>query len=245
MGYKYELHTHNRIGSKCGAFTPEELVETFLGQGYTGICTTDHFFNGNTAAPGPEHEWKYRVEKFCEGYEKVKVEGDKRGLDVFFGFEYTVPHKGSDVNSNAGCDFLVFGIDMEWLINNGGDVATVSTNEYLNRCRAAGGTVIQAHPFRLAAGYMNHMCLFPQCVDGVEVLNGNPNTMGAPNKMAEHYADYYGFFKTAGTDIHSADKPLLAVTELPDRALDVFHMMRQLREGKQKLYFKKNELYLN
>ena len=52
MGYKYEMHTHDRIGSKCGSFTPEQLVDTFLSHGYTGIFSTNHFFCGNTAAPG-------------------------------------------------------------------------------------------------------------------------------------------------------------------------------------------------
>ena len=47
MAYKYEMHTHNNISSQCGRFTPRELVETFAQQGYAGIFTTDHFFNGN------------------------------------------------------------------------------------------------------------------------------------------------------------------------------------------------------
>lgn len=244
MGHKYEMHLHHSMGSKCSKFTAEEIVTTFLDQGYTGVAVTDHFFNGNTAAPGKEFEWKYRVEKYCESYEAVKKEGDKRGLDVFFGFEYTVPYGGLALNSNSGTDFLVFGIDKEWLIQNGGDVAEVSTNEYLNRCRQAGGTVIQAHPFRLARGYMNHMSLFPDCVDGIEVLNGNPNTLGAPNDMANFYAEQYGFFKSAGSDIHDNHCAQLCVTELDKRVKDEFELMNELKGGNQKLYLLPNLKYV-
>lgn len=239
MGFKYEMHTHNCIGSKCGQFTPEALVETFLSQGYTGIFTTDHFFNGNTAAPGKEEPWKYRVEKYCDGFRAVKKEGDKRGLDVLFGFEYTVPLGGGNPNSNAGCDFLVYGISEEWLVQNGGDVDACPTNEYLNRCRAAGGTVIQAHPYRLARSYMNHMCLFPDCVDGIEVINTSPNTMEC-NTLARVYADYFGLFHTAGSDIHGNDRQLLGVTEMPVRAENEADFCRMLRERVQKLYIQPN-----
>ena len=242
MGYKYEMHTHDRIGSKCGSFTPEQLVDTFLSQGYTGIFSTNHFFCGNTAAPGPEKEWKYRLEKFCDAYRAVKAEGDKRGLDVFFGFEYTVPHSLDPIASNAGCDFLVFGVDDKWLENYGGDVESCPTRQYLNRIREAGGTVIQAHPYRLEERYMDHICLMPDCVDGVEVINTSPNTMES-NTLARVYADYYGFFHTAGSDIHGTDRKLLGVTELPEKAADERDFMRMLKERKQKLYIQANQMW--
>lgn len=239
MAFKYELHTHNCLGSKCGTFTPAELVETFISQGYTGIFTTDHFFNGNTAAPGKEEPWKYRVEKYCDAYRAVKKEGDKRGLDVFFGIEYTVPLGGNNPNSNAGCDFLIIGVDEDWLVRNGGDVEECPTGVYLNRIRNAGGTVIQAHPYRLEHRYMNHICLFPDCVDGVEVLNTSPNTLEC-NVLARSYADYYGFFHTAGSDIHGNDRMLLGVTELPEKAADERDFAQMLKQKKQTIYIRPN-----
>ncbi len=243
MGYKYELHTHNCISSKCGRFSPAELVETFLEQGYAGIFTTDHFFNGNTSAPGGEYEWKYRLEKFCDGYRAVKKEGDKRGLDVFFGLEYTVPHKyDGGFNTNAGCDFLVTGIDEKWLENYGGDVETCPTNAYLNRIRSAGGIVIQAHPYRLNHDYMDHICLFPDCVDGVEVINTSPTTLPL-TALAKAYAGYYGFFETAGSDIHWNDRELLGVTELPEKAADEKQFAQMLKARRHSIYIKPNLRY--
>ena len=64
--------------------------------------------------------------------------------------------------------------------------------------------MIQAHPYRLEERYMDHICLMPDCVDGVEVINTSPNTMES-NTLARVYADYYGFFHTAGSDIHGQE----------------------------------------
>lgn len=237
MAYKYEMHTHNSISSKCGRFTPRELVETFAQQGYAGIFTTDHFFNGNIRFDMKNEPWKYRLEKYCEGFHAVKAEGDKCGLDVFFGLEYSV--QASYPNNNAGCDFLVYGIDEKWLEQNGGDVETCPTNEYLNRIRSAGGVVVQAHPFRMSRDYMEHICLFPDCVDGVEVLNTSPSTLPL-NTLASVYADHFGFFHTAGSDIHWGDRELLGVTEVPEKAVSDKHFLQMLRQRRQKLYIKPN-----
>lgn len=144
--------------------------------GLHGNIFHQSFFLRKHGGAGPEKEWKYRLEKFCDAYRAVKAEGDKRGLDVFFGFEYTVPHSLDPIANNAGCDFLVFGVDEKWLENYGGDVESCPTRQYLNRIREAGGTVIQAHPYRLEERYMDHICLMPDCVDGVEVINTSPNT---------------------------------------------------------------------
>lgn len=75
---------------------------------------------------------------------------------------------------------------------------------------------MQAHPFRMSRDYMEHICLFPDCVDGVEVLNTSPSTLPL-NTLASVYADHFGFFHTAGSDIHWGDRELLGVTEVPEK----------------------------
>ena len=54
--------------------------------GYTGLIVTDHFFNGNCAVP-KDLPWKERIDMYYAGYEDAKAEGDKIGLQVFFGLE--------------------------------------------------------------------------------------------------------------------------------------------------------------
>lgn len=81
-------------------------------------------------------------------------------------------------------------------------------SEQLAFFREQGALVIQAHPFR-QDWYIDHVRLFPACVDGLEVLNASRTN--TENKMALLYADEYHLFKTAGSDNHDGKaKQLLA-----------------------------------
>ena len=107
MPYRYETHLHTSQGSACGRSTGREHVRFYKEMGYQGIIITDHFFGGNTAAPrtGP---WKERIEAFCSGYEDALIEGQKIGLDVFFGWEERF----------VGDEYLVYGLDKAFLLDH-------------------------------------------------------------------------------------------------------------------------------
>ena len=107
MGYKYETHLHTREGSACARATAAEQVRSYYEAGYAGIIVTDHFFNGNTAVPR-NLPWEERVNLFCLGYENAKAEGDRLGMDVFFGWE----------SGYYGTDFLIYGLDKDWLLKH-------------------------------------------------------------------------------------------------------------------------------
>ena len=107
MGYRYETHMHTCEGSACASASGAEMARIHKENGYTGIFVTDHFFNGNTAVPR-DLPWRERIGRFCLGYEHAREEGEKIGLDVFFGFEYGV---------NAA-DFLVYNLDRQWLLEH-------------------------------------------------------------------------------------------------------------------------------
>ena len=100
MGYRYETHMHTCEGSACASASGAEMARAHRENGYTGIFVTDHFFNGNTAVPR-ELPWRERVERFCLGYEHARKEGERIGLDVFFGFEYAVKGK-AQITEAAG-----------------------------------------------------------------------------------------------------------------------------------------------
>ena len=82
--YLYETHMHTCQGSACGTSTGAEHARFYKQQGYQGIFITDHFFGGNTAAPR-SGKWKDRIDHYCSGFEDAWNEGQKIGLDVFFG----------------------------------------------------------------------------------------------------------------------------------------------------------------
>ncbi len=246
--YFYELHCHERLASACGRWSPKEMVEFYARQGYTGIVVSDHFMNGNSAVDR-SLPWTRQVEQFCAGYEQATAEGEKLGLDVFFAFEYSAnSFYGVDLtplgreaadrirgkDTVLGCDFLIYGLGKEWLLSKDADILTLGVNEFMELVRDAGGTVIQAHPYRLEKAYMDHISLFPDFTDGVEVLNANPNTRGRPNRLARAYAEEFGFFQTAGSDSHDVCDHL-AVTKLQCRVSSMEELIRELRAGRAEL----------
>ncbi len=191
MQYKYETHLHTSQGSKCGHNTGREMAIAHKNAGYTGIIVTDHFYYGNTA-PDRELPWNEWVHEFCSGFRDAKAAGDEIGLDVFFGWE----------SGYNGTEFLVYGLDEEWLINHP-EIRDASIEEQLKLVHEGGGIVIHAHPFR-EESYISEIRLFPEYVDGVEVYNAR-NKSPLMNDKAEEYAARYSFPVTAGSDVHSTN----------------------------------------
>lgn len=193
--YRYETHLHTSLVSACSRFTPEEIVNKYIRLGYAGVFVTDHFLNGNTTVPA-FFPYAERIKLFCEGYRAVKKAAEGRDLDVFFGFEY----------SYRGTDFLVYGLDEEWLVKNP-VIMEMSTKEFLCFAVQAGGLVVQAHPYR-EADYIDHIRLFPSDVHGMEMRN--PNRDARTNMLADLLAAAYSLVRFAGSDIHNAAQKELA-----------------------------------
>ena len=161
--------------------------------GYSGIIVTDHFFNGHTAVPRglPWREW---VKQFCRGYEEARNEGERRGFDVFFGWEETF----DDCD-----DYLVYGLDREWLLEHP-EARRWTRGEQFSAVRAAGGCVVQAHPFRQHY-WIKRVVLSAGCVDGVEAANLG-NAERSYDALAMRYARKLGLPVTAGSDIHAVEQ---------------------------------------
>ena len=191
----YEPHCHTSETSRCGQSTGKEMVQAHYKRGYTGIFITDHFLNGNTIVSNTL-PWKNRIDGFCRGYEMAKEEGDKIGLDVFFGFEYCYQH----------ADFLIYNLDKEWLLNHE-NIDICEPREAFKIMREDGGFIIHAHPFR-ERDYINHIHLFPRDIDGVEVYNARQAKAFGMNERAVVYARMYELTQTAGADSHNAETRL-------------------------------------
>jgi hypothetical protein len=189
MSYLYETHLHTAGVSTCATSRGAEYIKAYLDKGYTGIIVTDHFYNGNTSLP-KKLPWKEWVNRFCRGYEEAREEGERRGLDVFFGWEETFD----------GCDdYLVFGLDKAWLLDHP-ECRYWTRGEQYSAVKEAGGCVVQAHPFRQYY-YISKIVLSAGCVDGVEAAN-NGNDNPSFDALAYRYAKKIGKTITAGTDIH-------------------------------------------
>jgi hypothetical protein len=191
VAYLYETHLHTSPVSKCAISRGSDYIAGYKDLGYTGIIVTDHFYNANCSLSRklPWDEW---VNRFCQGYEDALNEGERRGLDVFFGWEETFD----------GCDdYLIYGLDKNWLLEHP-EVRFWTRGEQYRIVKEAGGCVVQAHPFR-HRNYIPRIVLSPECVDAVEIVNGGHIDFSF-DALACRYAKKIGKTAVAGTDIHDA-----------------------------------------
>ena len=224
MAYRYETHMHTMEGSACSSSTGAEMARAHKAAGYTGIFVTDHFFNGNSAVPR-ELPWEERIRRFCLGYERAKAEGDRIGLQVFFGLEYAY----------QGAEFLVYNLDKQWLLDHE-NIDKGDPRKALALMRRDGGFVIQAHPFR-ERNYIDHFQLFPRDIDGVEAINAaHLGEEGRKiNQRAFAYAEMFDLPVTAGSDSHKTELLYGSGVEFPEPLKTPEDYLRFLREGKVKL----------
>lgn len=217
--YKYETHLHTREGSACSSAPAEEMARAHKDAGYDGIFVTNHWFNGNCAVPR-DLPWEEFVDRYCEGYERAKAVGDEIGLKVFFGIEYCA----------YSSDFLVYGIDKQWLRDNRRLSIEADEREFFREVHAAGGFIVHAHPFR-SDPYIHHISLFPYDVDAVEVINGSHNPDNFYNQRADLYADMYALPKTGGSDSHHLDKLFGSGILVPEEINAPEDYLRQIQNG--------------
>ncbi len=190
MQYKVETHLHTREGSACARAGGAEQARARKAEGYDCIIVTDHFYRGNTR-PDRNLPWEAYVHEFCRGYREAKAEGDSIGLQVFFGWE----------DNFHGAEFLCYGPDEKWLAQHP-EMIHWTPPELYAAVKAAGGMVIQAHPFRQRP-YLMGIGLYPEHCDGVEAYNlGQP---AEQNERAVWYAREFGFPMTAGSDVHGVE----------------------------------------
>jgi histidinol phosphatase-like PHP family hydrolase len=217
--YKYETHAHTCDVSHCAKITPAGLAKLYKALGYEGIFVTNHFYNGEEET---KQNWAERINHYCGGYEAVWEEGNKIGLDVFFGWEF----------SYWGTDYLTYGLDKRWLLAHEG-FDGLPIREYSALIHAEGGFIIHAHPFR-EARYIEMIRLTPREVDGVEILNAN--RLDAENGRAAWYAENYGLLVTAGSDTHADSQKRFCGLKVKKRFVSVFDMINAVKSGEAKLF---------
>ena len=189
--YIYETHMHTVQASACGHTPGHEYISRYIDAGYSGIIITDHFYRGNCGVdrtlPWPEF-----VRRFASGYEDALNEGIRQGLDVFFGWE----------ENYEGDEYLIYGLDPDWMLAHP-EMPTWTRLEQYTAVRAAGGAVVQAHPFR-ARRYISCIHLAPLLCDAIEAVNAwnEPEW----NSQALRYGQILGLKLTGGSDNHDVKK---------------------------------------
>ena len=219
--YKYETHVHTSETSACASASGAAQAMFYKSRGFTGMVVTDHFFNGNTSVPR-ELSWEEKVNRFCLGYENAKVQGEKIGLDVFFGWEY----------SYGGTDLLTYGLNKEWLLSHP-MIMDMDVNSYCDFVREQGGIIVHAHPFR-EADYIAMIRLLPRKCDACEIINSCRTDF--ENNMARIYAESYGLKPFAGSDNHSAAQDKLNGVDFDEIITSEQHFIKLVKEQKYRIF---------
>lgn len=196
MQYQYETHCHSSQCSACGRSTAQDMVRAYHRAGYAGLVLTDHFVLGNTAVD-TSLPWQQQMWAYYKAFLDAKAVGDQLDFDVIFGIEHFYGH---------GKEVLVYGIDYAFLLDNP-DIPRISLDEFTDRVHAAGGIVIQAHPYRNRP-YVD-MSVGPRAdiVDGIEVHN--ICNLPGEDRQALELARRKDYILTCGGDMHSAQDPRL------------------------------------
>lgn len=225
--YKYETHLHTSPVSACASATVRQSLEFYKSMGYDGVFITNHFIDGNISVDS-SRSYAEKLDYFFSDYEEGVRIGREIGIKVFCGVE----------QSYRGTDFLIYGMDKEWFLNNPVP-ENMSKKDELARFIENGALVIHAHPFR-EAGYIDHIRLFPRSVHGVEIINACRSEL--ENKMAGIYAENYGLLTFAGSDNHCAagQKKLAGMcceTPLTDEA----DFVQRVKNGEMRIFTADNE----
>ena len=235
--YKYETHMHTSPVSKCATATVRDSLIFYKQLGYDGVFVTNHFLDGNigidnhyfddnadTTSSVPYEE---RIEFYFSDYEKGLEVGKEIGIKVFLRVE----------SSYKGTDFLIYGLDKAWYLAHP-KIMEMKKSSQLSFFREQGALVIQAHPFRQAR-YIDHVRLFPDRVDGFEVINASRTD--TENKMALLYADEYHLLKTAGSDNHDGiEKQILAGMAFETPLESEMDYIRRIKNGEGHIFTEVN-----
>lgn len=202
--YLYETHLHTAPVSRCAQATVEQSLRYYKSLGYAGVCITNHFLDGNINV---SHDLPYeeRIHFYCADYEEGARLADEIGIRVFFGIEM----------SFRGADFLVFGLDKEWLLAHP-EIMTMEQVEKLDFMASEGAFIVQAHPYR-EARYIPYFRLFPRHIHAVEVYNASQPEL--PNEMAHLLAKGYDLLPFAGSDNHRAELTRVLGGVMSDRPI--------------------------
>lgn len=209
--YKIEMHAHSSPASPCGVFEPEEVIRLYAECGYNGIVLTNHLYS---YMHSNKETVRQTVKRHADDYERAAREGIKYGIKVYYGLEIRF-----DGHPN---DYLIYGINTDDT-ENIFPYLTESLVKFRSEYQNPNMLLIQAHPCRPGIELAP-----PNLIDGVEVLNFQPNHNNR-NCYAAKFARKVGGVITSGSDFHFPDTPGLGgiyTKQLPDDSRELSSLLR-------------------
>ncbi len=218
--YKYQTHMHTYPCSKCGRMSPKEMVTALADGGYAGGVITNHFVNGNTGVD-TFLPWREFVAAFENDYLECKREGEKIGIDIFFGVEACM---------EGFLEVLYYGITPQMLYDSY-CLRKPSAQIWYETLSPKGVLAIQAHPFRIRNYIENPGVLPTNIIDGIEVFNAG-NVL-RDNLTAEEYArNHSEMILISGGDAHQTETVCHGGIETAEKLRDNKHLVEILQAGR-------------
>ncbi|MBE6598842.1 MAG: PHP domain-containing protein [Ruminococcaceae bacterium] len=201
-----DLHAHTKGMSSCCLAPAPDIVKTAKDNGIDGIVVTNHYLRQDN---GDHRDY---AQRYVDEYYYTKECGDAIGCVVIYGMEVTM-ERYSDAH------VLVYGVDTDFTLQHP-TIFSYTLEELYSAVKAAGGMVVQAHPFRNGHNKLPETSLTEGLLDGLE-LSSHPLYDGTYVDKLTEMAHQYGLILTSGGDYH-ADVPYRAYcgVHLPDTVTD-------------------------
>ena len=145
-----DTHIHSSGISKCSRVPANELVNICVEQGLNGIVLTNHYKLASV-----DTDFKTWRNKYIEEFHITRDYGNKLGLKVFLGVEFTL-------NSMPQNDFTVYGLSEDFLLSSN-PLFELTLNEFIIEL-----DVLKEHT---AVNYMV-LAAAPQPLVGSEQIQG-------------------------------------------------------------------------
>lgn len=211
--FLFDPHTHTSETSRCGKMPAAEVVDRYIKLGFSGIAVTDHLHPEYLSRTDREHNWDAVMDQYLTGYHASKKRGDEKGFDVILGAELRFPE-----NNN---DYLVYGIDEEWLRSNP-YICCMSAVEFYEKYHDS-VLIIHAHPYR-----DGNTTVFENAVHGTEIINANPRHENENEKALELSRKHPDWYRLAGSDTHQPGDEGRAGILFPERVKDSYALKRMI-----------------
>ncbi|MBQ3063390.1 MAG: hypothetical protein IJC99_01115 [Clostridia bacterium] len=209
----FDLHAHSGEISKCCRIPACEVLRRAREVRLDGIVLTNHYQKSYV----PDGDYAAFAAGYVSAFEQARYLGEEMGVRVFFGVEVTM-------EKYAYVHLLIYGVTTDFLLDH--PTLFDETQEGLYRLvQAAGGIVVQAHPYR-----HGEYLLDTKYLDGVEISCHPLYKSGTQLYRLADIAAEQRLILTCGGDYHADTYRPCCGVYLPDDINDSVALGQYLKK---------------
>jgi predicted metal-dependent phosphoesterase TrpH len=194
-----DLHAHSSGISHCCRIDARENILRAKAAGLDGMVLTNHY----TKPYVKDGDALAFAHRYVDEYYAAKAAADELGATLLFGIEVTM-------EKCNGAHLLVYGVEDSFVYEHA-DMYDYTQKELWDAVKAAGGALVQAHPYRREVNAL----LDTSMLDGVEV-NCHPLYNYSHMDDMTDIAAKNNLVLTCGGDYHADTERPICGTYLPD-----------------------------